>query len=141
MKKVANILLLVGGILAVVCIVVYLIMGVAFIIASGPALTEPLIEGIESGNISSDFQGATTEEIVKLIQLFFLTLGIVFICFVPFAIANCIICFVGKAKQTKGMYILNIVFGILSWTLVNTVGGVLGLIAKIKEEKRAQLNS
>ena len=140
MKKAANILLLIGGILAIFCAVAFLIMGVVFIIASGPALTEPLIEGIESGAITTNFQGATTEEIVKIVQSFFLLLGIMFICFVPFTIADCVICFVGKSKQTKGMYILNIVFGVLGSTIINTVGGVLGLIATIKEGNRAAEN-
>ena len=136
MKKAANILLTIGGVFAIICAVSYLICGVVFIVLASPAFTQVLIEGVESGSVHTDFHGATTEEIVMLIQATFLAIGIMFMCFIPFAIADCVICFVGRAKQTKVLYILNIVFGVLGGTIVNTVGGVLGLVAKIKEGRR-----
>jgi hypothetical protein len=41
----------------------------------------------------------------------------------------------GKSKKTKGLYILNIVFGAISGVYVNAIGAIFGLVALAREPK------
>ena len=69
-----------------------------------------------------------------------MVLAIVFLVLAIFCIANAIIAFVGRAKETKGLFIMNIVFGALSGVVVNLVGGILGVIYTSKKEAPKELN-
>ena len=135
MKRVANILLLVGGIIGIVLAVTYFVTAIVYFILSSPVFAETLIEGLRNGTITTDFKGGDLAEAVVYVQAAFATVAIVFISLVPFTVASAIICFVGRKKQSMPLYIANIVFGVLGSTIVNTVAGVLGVIATAKERR------
>ena len=50
-----------------------------------------------------------------------------------FALINAFIAIMGKSKKTKVLYILNIVFGIISGVCVNAIGAIFGLVALARE--------
>lgn len=134
MKKASQILLLVGMILSFVLACVYLLCGVAFIICGLPFMQPYIEEAIKAGKIDTSFVG-TVEECAAYIRYVFISTGAAFMVFVPLAIANGVIASIGRKKQTKVFYIMNIVFGILSGTEVNAVGGVFGLFTLPKREE------
>ena len=131
MKKASDILLLIGGIVAAVCIFAYLMCGVVFMILSMPFFTPYLAEGIREGIVHTSMGdiNMTPEEIAALIQLLFIIYAVVFYVITAFTVVSCIFAFRARKAQSSAMYILNIVFGVIGCTVVNTVGGVLGLIA------------
>ena len=62
-------------------------------------------------------------------------MGVFWILWSGVAIANGVVALLGRKKQTKVFYILNIVFGLLSGVEVNGVGGVFGLFTLPKKEE------
>lgn len=133
MKKASQILLLIGMILSFVLAAIYLFAGIAFIIVGLPFMQPYYVEALEAGKIDTSFVG-TPEECALYIRIVFLVIGGIFIPWTAMAIANGVIAALGRKKQTKVFYILNIVFGLLSGAEVNAVGGVFGLFTLPKRE-------
>ena len=126
LKKAANILFLIGAILAIVVGVCYLLTSVTFLVlGTSQAFRQAVIDGINSGSVQSDF---TPEEAANLLQAFFLTSGIVLLIPMACSIPSCIFSFKARNSDNKAFFVLNIVFGILGSTVVNVVGGVFGLV-------------
>ena len=132
MRKVSRILLLVGGILAIVTAVSLLITAIVLFVGGSPLLTqflEPLLkeQGIDD-----------PEKITLAIQVATVTMGVFFLlmalCGVPAAIVN----FVGSKKQSKGLLIACIVLNYFSGSYFGIAGGIVGLIANAREKKQAQ---
>ena len=132
MRKVSKILLLVGGILAIVTAVSLLITAIILFASGSPLLTqflEPLLkeQGIDD-----------PEKITLAIQVATVTMGVFFLlmalCGVPAAIVN----FVGSKKQSKGLLIACIVLNYFSGSYFGIAGGIVGLIANAREKKQAQ---
>lgn len=140
MKNASKILFLVGGIVSIFAAVVYAITGAILAALSNPDYRDAIAQQIREGRMQSDIQG-TPEQIAEAIQVFYLVLGIVFIVLAALCVANAVISFLARGKESKPMFILNIVFGALSSTTINLVGGILALVAAGQEERRANLTT
>lgn len=126
LKKAANILFLIGAIVAIVVGVCYLLTSITFLVlGTSQAFRQAVIDGINSGAVQSDF---TPEEAADVLQAVFLALGIVFLVPTACSIPSCIFSFKARNTDKKAFFVLNIVFGILGSTIVNVVGGVFGLV-------------
>ena len=143
MKKASQIILLIGGIFAIIGIVSYFLAAI-FYVAIGS-----LGAAIASGAIDTSDLPAQIVDIITRIEVTFgaslpyisgmlIGLGVLFIIFMAMCIPAAVLSFLARSKEKKALYITCIVFGVLSTTLLPTVGGVLGLIAKIKEDKQQQ---
>ena len=135
MKRLSRTFIRIGGILAIVYAATFVLCMVVFIVLATPVLTDALVEGFESGKATSDFPG-TPEEKAAAVQIMF---GVMAACFglvAGFGFASAIVSFKALKEERKGLYIANIVFGILSGSMLNTAGGVLGTIAMSRQEIR-----
>ena len=129
MKKIGNVLLLIAGILAIFAAVASLAGAIALIVFSGPQYTSMIIEGLQNGSIQSTLPG-TPEQVTAQIQLMFLVFGIVLAVEVAIISGSAAVAFLAKSKQTSGLYIANIVLGVLSGSVLLIVGGILGLVGR-----------
>ncbi len=137
MKKVSNILLLIAGIYSIVCVATFLILGILFVVASSDACKEQIIEMLERGTLTTSYVG-TPQEQAQFIQTVYSVLGITMLVVCVFQFINVFLSFVARKKETKPLYILNIVFGVLSMVVVNVVGAIFGLIA-LNQNTEAQV--
>ena len=129
MRKIGNVLLLIAGILAIFAAVASLAGAIASIVFSGPQYTSMIIEGLQNGSIQSTLPG-TPEQVTAQIQLMFLVFGIVLAVEVAIISGSAAVAFLAKSKQTSGLYIANIVLGVLSGSVLLIVGGILGLVGR-----------
>ena len=139
MKKAANILFLVGAIFAIVWAVGYLVGGIVTAVISGSQVFKDTF--VETAHRADPEATAETIEAAYLVVQYVLVSSSVF-CFVCFAfcIPSAIFSFKARNSDNKVFFILNIVFGILSWTIVNVVGAVFALIrGDTFEEAPAQI--
>ena len=102
---------------------------IALIVFSGPQYTSMIIEGLQNGSIQSTLPG-TPEQVTAQIQLMFLVFGIVLAVEVAIISGSAAVAFLAKSKQTSGLYIANIVLGVLSGSVLLIVGGILGLVGR-----------
>jgi FtsH-binding integral membrane protein len=128
MKKVSNNLLLIAGIYSIVCAATFLILGIVFVVASSDACKEQIIEMLERGTFTTSYAG-TPQEQAQFIQTVYSILGITMLVVCVFQFINVFLSFTARRKEAKPLYILNIVFGVLSMVVVNVVGAIFGLIA------------
>lgn len=134
MRQASKVLLIVGAIVSIVVAVIFLILGAVFAVA-GAVPTEEIVAQLQAGTVTTTFQGTVQEqaEAIKGLStgfaVFFLVVGV-------FNVVNTIIAFVSNAKKATGLYVANIVFGLLSLTEVALVGGIFGLIANGQEANR-----
>ena len=129
MKKAADILLIISGIISIVWGIGYLVAAIVFFILSSPQFGQLIIDGLNNGTIHSTIPG-TPEQQVAAIQLIFLTIAIVMTIALAFAIACSVFSFLGRSKKSTVGYILIIAFSVLSGTIVGLVGSIFGLISK-----------
>ena len=124
MEKAKRILFTVAGILSIVAIVAWAIAALSmFVIAGNLELLQKMAD-------------SSSEEItIEFFQIYFGVLGGLFVVFAIMAVVNTIFCFKGKNSDSKGIMILNIVFGVLSCVEVNIAAGVIGLIARNRKPK------
>ena len=127
MKKAANILFLIGGVYALVGLLSLVVTGVLLIVFSTSGLTDVIKQAIIDGSIQTSYQG-TIEEVTKLVQITLLTSGIIVLCFVPLCIVSSILSFKARNSRSHGLFIANIVFGVLSGNDVSVVGAIFALI-------------
>lgn len=127
MKRVANILFLVGGILSIVLAATWVCLAAMFYVFASEPFKELIIKGIEEGTINSDFPGDPTQ-VATAIQIMFLSFGISFTVMTVFSAINAVFAFKGRNTNSKGMFICNIVFGVLSGVEVNLVASIFALI-------------
>ena len=138
MKKATRILLLVSGIMSIVDAVILLITSIVFMVLSSPSLRQYYVDGLRDGSVHSSFTGSP-EEVAKAIQAVFLVVGIILLFVTIFAIANAVVSFLARNKESKGLYIMAIVFGVLSGVAVSVVGGIFGLCVLGNNNNPAQL--
>ena len=127
LKKAANILFLVGAIFAIVWAVGYLVGGIVTAVIGGSQTFKDAF--LEAASKADPEATAETIEAAYLIVQYALVSSSVlcFVCF-AFCIPSTIFSFKARNSDNKAFFILNIVFGILSWTIVNVVGAVFALI-------------
>ena len=142
MKKVSQILLLVGGILCIAAAVgmfIYAIFsaiigGVAIMVLNGTFAAEDIPAW--ANNIIARFQEMYPNiNGWEALASFAITLAVVLFIFSILCIPAAALSFVARSKEKKGLYIACIILGVLSGTLVSAVGGVFGLIASGQEEQ------
>ena len=130
MRKASDILLIISAVLAFLLAFGYLAGGIVFFVFASPQSYALLVEQIANGQIEINPAPATPEEGARAIQLVFLILGIVMLVLMLFAIAEGVLALFAKKKHSTVLYILNVVMGFLSGTLVSVVGGILGIVSK-----------
>lgn len=142
MRKAAQILFLIGMILAIIASVSWFISGILCIIggaspAFGEAVAKIISEAMESAHYAGDL---TAEQLAAVIQGAYIGLGVTCIFLCAFSIACAV--FASKAKNghpTRAISVLNIVFGILSGTSVTVVGAIFALICDTKDQNKPQV--
>lgn len=134
MKKASNYVLLAGIIYSFVVVVTFCVVAGIFLSFNTPEGKQAIIQGIQDGTIHTSFTG-TTEQQADQIIILWVGLAIAFFVMAFFALINAFIAIVGKSKKTKGLYILNIVFGVISGVYVNAIGAIFGLVALAREPR------
>ena len=109
MKKASQILLLVGMILSFVWAASYFCAGVAFVVGGAVGGTN-LPKILAYFGIDLSEYGLTPEQLQAFTYAFMFTMGGFFILWSGFAIANGVIAYLGRQKQNKTFYIINIIF-------------------------------
>ena len=132
MRKVSNILLLVGGICAIVCAVSLLVTAIVFFVGGSSVLSNFLTPILEKEGVNDP------EKVTLIIQLCSIFMGIFFLLMAIFAVPSAIVSFAAQKKPTKGLLIANIILGYLSGSSYNMAGGIVGLIANAREERKAK---
>ena len=140
LKKAANILFLVGMIFAIVWGVGYLIGGIVTAVLGGSQVfKEAFIEAASKADPEATAE--TVEAAYLLVQGSLI--GSAIVCFIccAFCVPSAIFAFKARNTDNKAFFVLNIIFGILSWTIVNVVGAVFALIKgdTVVEEAPAQI--
>ena len=138
MRVAERVLFLVGAIVSIVSAVGYAIGSILFFVASGGPVKDFIIENIQNGNIVNN-TGLTAEELAEIMQSMSVVFGVICVFLVVFAILNSIFAFKArKNNQSKALLVLNIVFGVLSYVLVNIVGAIFALIMNARDEDKAR---
>ena len=138
MRKASRILFLVAGILSIVAAVTLLIIGIVCAVMGSPAMVDAIREGIKNGSIVVKGSSSDIELAIQIYQSTMLSTAVTMFVFMAFNIVNIVFSFIARKKQSKGVLILNIVFGALSCVEVNLVGGILGLIANARQPKEVK---
>ena len=128
MKKAANILFLVGAILSIVCAVGYLVSAILCLVFAGneAMIAEIINKVVESGGQLPP--GFTAEELAQFICAYSIGCAVGLFLLTACAAVNAVFSFKARNTDNKAMFILAIVFGVLSCTEVSAVGGVFALI-------------
>lgn len=133
MRKIGNILLLIAGILTIVGSLGCVAGAITLLIFSDPSYHAMIVDGLSNGTIQSSLPG-TPEEVATEIQLMFLIFGIVLAVEVLFAIGCAVVAFLARNKQSSGLYIANIVLGVLNGSIFSILGGLFGVLSADKKE-------
>ena len=147
MKKAAQIILLIAGILAVVAAFSYFVLsafrfaaaGFYVCIANGtissvsdvPQTVWDILDALYGGHVT------TASDAASLLPTYF-AYAVGYIIVAILCIPAAVVCFMAKNQHKQGLYIACIVFGVFSTTILPIVGGVFGLIALGQEKKAAE---
>ena len=141
MKKASSIVLLISGIIAILGIVAYLLFAVLLCICGG------LMICLDNGTIPAADCPQWVFDYIEVfapagwnndVIAYIFSYGATFLIFAIFCIPAAILSFSARGKQTTGLYVCCIVFGVLSGTGLSTIGGILGLIGNAIENKKAE---
>lgn len=130
MRRLSNVFLLVGGICAIICAVCYFFIALTFFMAGIPQIAEYIRIGLEEAGAPNP------DKIVLLIQAGSIALGVFMLILMGVCIPSAIFAFKAQRDPSKNLLVLNIVFGYLSGSTYNMVGGILGLIYNRKLERK-----
>lgn len=137
MKRASNIVLLVGQIFGIVMSVVCFLTAISCFVCAGiPELRDALVEVFENNGV--DFGNFDAETLVLFIQSLIITSGVMMILLGVVSIIDAVMAAKAIKEPTKGRLIACIILGLFS-TDITVVGGILGLIALGKEERRKAL--
>ena len=134
MRKASNTLLLIGAILSIVMAIVWMILAIIYLAAG--AVVQAIIDGTFTGGSVPDIvielerSGLTLQQIASTLKVD----GVIFLLLMFVAIASCVLGFVARNKNNKGLFIANIVLGLACGAELNAIGGVLGLVASSRKE-------
>ena len=135
MRKASRILLLIGAIISIVLVVTFLILGIVFAYLGSPAAVDAIREGIRNGEIVVEGSLKDIELAIQVYQSSMLTSAATFFVLFGLNIANTVLSFIARVKQTKALYILSIVFGGVSGSELSLLGGIFGLVANARGEE------
>lgn len=155
MKKASKVLFIVGGIIAIILSVVYLIVSIVNFVRGGLILA--FTEAFKAGNMSLSqmeavnkalkalgfAQGIEAFDSVAALEAFghkIVGRGIYFILMSVFAIPAAVLSFVSKGKENKNLALLIVttVFNVFVWNVPSVVGGGLGIADFAVSRKKAQ---
>ena len=122
MRKASNVLFKVAGILSIICAVVLIPTSIVFLVLTAPECEEILVDMVK---------GTTTT--VAELRSTLSSLGIWFIISGFGSIANAVLCFLARNRRSVAVYILNIIFGVVSSVVINIVAAILGLASMNRE--------
>ena len=127
MKKAANILFLIGGIVSIVTAASLVIAGVILMLVGLlPVFTDAVMDLAKSyapEEAAKDIQAAF--EIMKIVLISY---GVTCLFIATFSAVSAVVAFKARNTDNKAMFILNIVFGVLGCVEVNVVGAIFALI-------------
>ncbi len=126
MKKAGQILLLISGIFTIISAIAVIIGGIVCLVFAGPELRQVIIDGIKDGTITTTIPG-TPEEVAAILQSTFLVVGISLLASVIVIVGCAVVAFLGVKFNSKGLYIANIVLGIVGGSIFSLIGGILCL--------------
>lgn len=135
MKKASKILLLIGAILAIFMVILWGVLSAVYFAAAA------LLQGVIDGTITVDAE--TAKRVAELLQNmtiqqavdYSITIAVIFLVFALLSLAACILGFISKNKENKGLFIADMVLGLLSGCLLNLLGGIFGLVATITKKE------
>ena len=136
MRKASDILLIIGAVFCILGAIGCLIGAISCFVLSSPAYTQIIIDGINSGTVHSDIQGAP-EEIAAIIQTGIRIGGVACIFALLIEIAAVILAFLAKAKATTGLYIASLVLGVLAGSFLVLLGSIFGLVSASERKQVA----
>ena len=131
MKKASKILFLVGGVLAILSIIAYLLFAIATFVCGGVviALSEG---GTVDPKIADIFNKLAADTGLALAEIgaIYITMGVVFAVLFVFSIASTVLSFIDRAKENPGLGLLipSTAIHLFAGNLVSLVGGVLGIV-------------
>lgn len=134
LHKVSRILFLVGAIVGVVGAGALFLSGVACIVLSLPFMdpyVEEIVAHMPSVNVSGD-----ADAIIIAYRAIMISYAVLFIVLAVFMLLSGLFSFKARKEETKKLYIINIVFGVLGCNEVSLVAAILGLISFIKRSNR-----
>lgn len=130
MRKISNILLLIGGIYSIVCAVAFFVTAIVFFVSGTPLLAHYLEPALQEAGVDDP------ERIVLLIQICAITCGVTFVFCAILCIPSAILSFAARKNPSKGLLLANAIIGYLCGTTYNVVGAILGLIYNHKLAKK-----
>lgn len=126
MKKASKTLLIIGAILSIVLAVTWFILSIVYFVIG--AAFSAVKAGSASMTVDQWNEILKAGGIDKVIS-HYTTGGVIFLILFLFALASCILAFIAKNRENKGLFIANIVLGLACGAELNAIGGVLGLVA------------
>ena len=138
MKKASRILYIVSTAVGFSLMGTFLLVAIIFGFYCTPFAREIIIEGINNGSITSDFQG-TPEEVATYIQTMFLYMAAAFggagiACGITGIIGA-----IGIKAKSKAFAIISIIAGGLCDSATLLIAGIFALITLSQEEKAKQI--
>ena len=133
MRKVSQILLLVGGILAIVCAVSLFTTAIVLFAGGSPLLKQVLEPILKEQGINEP------EKITLAIQAASITMGVFFLLMALCGIPAAVVSFAARKNQSKGLLIACIVLNYFSGSYFGIAGGIVGLIANSRENKQQKV--
>lgn len=140
MKNASKILFLVGGIVSCVATFIYLITGIIYIYTgTSEDVKNELLKNYTATDLARDLgNGVTPTQAVEATQAFSVVIGVILIVLMVLSIINIIVAFAARKKETKVLFILNIVFGFVSSCVVNAIGGILAIVASNRDSSQLE---
>ena len=142
MKKASSIVLLISGILTILALVAYLVLSIVHLAMGG------FMVAVQNGTISYPDVPQSVWNFIDSIFgnhiinderiAYMFTRGGVYLVFALFCIPAAILAFAARNKNSTGLYVCCIVFGVLSGTGLATIGGILGLIGNAIEGNKKE---
>ena len=142
MRKASSIILLISGILAILGLVAYLIVSILHFAMGG------FMVAVQNGTISAADVPQSVWDFIDAIFgshyisderiTYMFSRASTYLILALFCIPAAVISFAARNKNSTGLLICCIVFGVLSGTFLPIVGGVLGLIANGIENKQKE---
>lgn len=155
MKKASQVLFIIGGIIAIILSVVYLVVSIVNFVRGGLILA--FTTAYNNGNLSITQMEAVDKalkalgyangiaefESVAALEAFghkIVGRGVYFVLMSVFAIPSAVLSFVSKGKENKNLALLIVttVFNAFVWNLPSVVGGGLGIADFAVSRKKAQ---
>lgn len=131
MKQTSKVLFLVGGILAILCIIVFALCAVACFVTGGMAVA--ILEGANPGQEIVDIFNkmvAETGRTLKELAAIFIYMGVVSAVMFVFSIASTVLSFIDKARPNPGLGLLipSAVVHLLAGNIVSLAGSVVAIV-------------